>query len=126
SANGGEGGDANLMQSPSPFRADSGAARAQSSATNTGDTGPATSTADASPVAISGDSGKTGATGDAKVNVTDDNNTIKAKGAPLTFASSGNTGDSGHTGDARAASSAKSNANSGAQSKADAVSGDTG
>src|SRR5207253_5580843 len=50
-ANGGNGGAANLTEDPVAWSGNSGTAWAQSSATNTGNTGPATSTADANPQA---------------------------------------------------------------------------
>src|SRR5205085_7085685 len=66
SVNGGAGGDVHSDQSPTAVSGDSGLSRAQSSATNTGNTGPACSTANASPVAASGGSGASGNTGEAK------------------------------------------------------------
>src|SRR5205823_265114 len=127
SANGGDGGDADLTLSPQATTGDSGAAIAQSSATNTGDTGPASSTADANPVAVSGNSGMSGKTGDADATVTQTDTSLLLSSKSVTGAArSGNTGDSGATGDARASGTATSHANSGADSKATAHSGSTG
>src|SRR5439155_8887064 len=53
-ANGGNGGDVAAAIDPLAVSGDSGASTAQSSATNTGDTGAAASTAVSSPVALPG------------------------------------------------------------------------
>ena len=62
SADGGSGGSVDIDVSPVAISGDSGATTAQSSATNTGNTGPASSTSVSNPVSISGNSGDTGRT----------------------------------------------------------------
>ena len=59
----GDGGDVKGTVLPTARTGDSGTTDSQSSATNTGATGPASSTAWFLPVARSGDSGSTGSTG---------------------------------------------------------------
>src|SRR5947207_12282175 len=63
SANGGSGGSPSVVIAPVAQSGNSGDVHAESSATNTGNTGPATSTAISNPVAITGNSGSTGGTG---------------------------------------------------------------
>jgi hypothetical protein len=126
SANGGNGGSVGIRINPLAVSGDSGTAIGQSSATNTGNTGPASSTSISSPVAISGDSGSTGRTGDVRSNVAAVNTAIKGRAVVDGGAGSGNSGNSGRTGNANAVGVAVSNANSGAQSSSNAVSGDTG
>ena len=113
-ANGGDGGSPWISETPLAQSGDSGTAWAQSSATNTGNTGPATSTANASPTALSGDSGDSGRTGDAKGTLSATNTEIKGRVSVSGDATSGRSGDTGNTGDARADGAAFSVANSGA------------
>src|SRR3954465_2691718 len=126
SANGGGGGSAFIHIDPVAISGDSGTTVAQSSATNTGNTGPASSTSISSPVAISGDSGSTGKTGDTHVNVAAVNTAIKGRATVDANVHSGNSGDSGRTGNANAVGVAVSSANSGATSASNAQSGSTG
>src|SRR3954469_4121415 len=126
SANGGQGGSAFIHIDPVAVSGDSGVAVGQSSATNTGNTGPASSTSISSPVAISGDSGSTGRTGDVHTNVAAVNTAIKGKATVDANAHSGNSGNSGPTGNANAVGVAVSSANSGATSASNAQSGSTG
>ncbi|MCU1451563.1 MAG: hypothetical protein JWP02_3733 [Acidimicrobiales bacterium] len=126
SADGGNGGWVEVDVSPVAISGDSGVTTAQSSATNTGDTGAASSTSVSNPVAISGNSGDTGRTGDVNSHVSASNTAIKGKVSVDGSANSGNSGDSGRTGNASANGVAISNANSGAGSVSNASSGDTG
>ena len=57
-----------VTANPLAASGDSGPATAQSSATNSGDTGWSTSISESNPLAISGDSGATGHTGPATSN----------------------------------------------------------
>src|SRR3954451_5199584 len=97
SANGGEGGSAIIHIDPVAISGDSGTTVAQSSATNTGNTGPASSTSVSSPVAISGNSGSTGATGDARTSVSAVNTAIKGRATVDADTHSGRSGNSGST-----------------------------
>jgi len=126
SANGGSGGSVSIHVSPTTITGDSGAAVAQSSATNTGNTGPSSSTSVSSPVAISGNSGSTGGTGDVHSSVSAVNTAIKGKATVNADTRSGDSGNSGRTGNANTSGAAVSNANSGAQSNANAQTGSTG
>jgi hypothetical protein len=103
-ASGGKGGSVDVTVIPTAISGRSGDTTAQSSATNTGDTGWAASTGTASPVALSGSSGPTGDAAGKK----------------------SSSGGSGSTGDAAAIGSARSAANSGARGNAVATSGQTG
>ncbi|MDQ6928507.1 MAG: hypothetical protein M3159_07580, partial [Actinomycetota bacterium] len=69
-ASGGNGGNVVVLAVPIALSGSSGGVSAQSSSTNTGDTGPAWSGAVSVPIAISGSSGSTGATGPATSNPT--------------------------------------------------------
>jgi hypothetical protein len=69
-ASGGNGGNVAVLAVPIAVTGSSGWTSAQSSATNSGHTGPASSGALSVPVAISGNSGSTGATGPAHSNPT--------------------------------------------------------
>src|SRR5207245_8575145 len=116
-ANGGNGGAANVTANPTARSGDSGLSWSQSSATNTGNTGPATSTAESNPFAISGNSGASGATGPATVNLNAVNTGLLGEaeaGGDFTGAFSGDSGDTGEAGDASAFGTANSLANAGA------------
>src|SRR5438270_9690856 len=113
SANGGSGGSIFLNIRPEAISGASGSVTAQSSATNTGNTGPASSTSISSPVAISGNSGSTGGTGDVHSSADVTNTAIKGSASADPAAVSGDSGNSGRTGTAVAVGSAVSNANSG-------------
>jgi hypothetical protein len=126
SADGGSGGWVEVDASPVAISGDSGVTTAQSSATNTGNTGASSSTSTANPVAVSGDSGSTGRTGDVTSHVSASNTAIKGKVNVDGSARSGDSGNSGRTGSASANGTAISNANSGAGSVSNASSGDTG
>src|SRR5205085_4095136 len=71
-------------------------------------------------------SGHSGDTGPARVSLDGTNSALKGSTTLLGAARSGESGDTGETGDASARGDASSNANSGAQSAADSLSGDTG
>src|SRR4051794_40028217 len=105
SADGGAGGSAFIHIDPVAISGDSGTTVAQSSATNTGNTGPASSTSISSPVAISGDSGSTGRTGDVHSSVAAVNTAINGRGKGETRPSSGGRGEPGGTGKQGAAGS---------------------
>jgi hypothetical protein len=126
SANGGSGGSVTIDVSPVAVSGDSGTTTAQSSATNTGNTGPASSTSVSNPVAVSGNSGSTGSTGDVHSTAAALNTAIKGKATVNVDATSGDSGKSGPTGNATAVGAAVSSANSGAQSASNAASGSTG
>lgn len=125
-ASGGSGGSVFVDVSPVAASGNSGAVVAQSSATNTGNTGAGSSTSVSSPVAISGNSGSTRRTGDVHSSVSAVNTAIKGRATVNAPVRSGASGNSGSTGNANAVGAAVSNANSGAQSSSNAASGSTG
>src|SRR5207302_6703355 len=124
-ANGGDGGSPWISEDPLAQSGDSGTAWAQSTATNTGNTGPASSTANASPVAASGGSGDSGNTGKATADLTASNAKIKGSSKVAATVRSGDSGKTGATGDARAAGAGQSPCNPGALSPTHPASGST-
>src|SRR5205807_154212 len=90
---GGNGGSVQATIDPLAASGDSGASTAQSSATNSGDTGAASSTAVSSPQAVSGDSGPSGDTGAARVTIGATNSALKGSVDLTPLARSGATGD---------------------------------